>query len=141
MGFALNVQMLSAISTQTQNASPFDHYTHNRSNGLGQDFSHSGSGSDAHGNYCYLIVADGHGKGNYVKLLSSDCFSWDVVVAETSAKNMCTQIKFQIQSIQNYHQNDIDSNIDFTNDGSTLSIVKIYKKYQVLDRRLTNQDL
>ena len=42
---------------------------------------------------------------------------------------MCSQINFQIQSIQNKDQNSLlDSNIDFTNDGSTLSIVKIYKK-------------
>ena len=128
MGFAVNVQMLSAISAQSHNQSPFEHYTQNRSHGLGQDFSHSGSGSDAHGSYCYLIVADGHGKGNYVKLLSSDCFSWDAVVAETSSKNMCSQINFQIQSIQADYQNGLDSKLDFTNDGSTLSIVKIYKK-------------
>ena len=130
MGFALNVQMLSAISTPTNNYSnlPFQHYTQNRPNGLGQDFSLSGKGNDTNGNYCYLIVADGHGKGNYVKLLSSDCFLWDAIVAETSAKNMCSQINFQIQSIKNIHQNGLDSNLDFTNDGSTLSIVKIYKK-------------
>ena len=124
MGFALNVQMLSAITAK----SPFEHYTQNRSNGLGQDFSHSGSGSDAHGNYCYLIVADGHGKGNYVKLLSSDCFSWDAVVSETNSKNMCSQLHFQIKSVENINQNDVDSNLDYTNDGTTLSIVKIYKK-------------
>lgn len=128
MGFALNVQMLSGLSLQSKKHSPFEHYTQNRSNELGQDFSHSGSGSDAHGSYCYLIVADGHGKGNYVKLLSSDCFSWDAVVAETSAKNMCSQINFQIQRIHNYHQNGVGVDVDFTNDGSTLSIVKIYKK-------------
>lgn len=126
MSVSLNVQMLSTISTQSKNQSPFEHYTQNRSNGLGQDFSHSGSGTDANGNYCYLIVADGHGKGNYVKLLSSGYFSWDTVIAETSAKNMYSQIKFQIQSIQNKHQSDVD--LDFTNDGCTLSIVKIYKK-------------
>lgn len=126
MGFALNVQMLSAISTQSNNASPYDHYTQNRSNGLGQDFSHSGQGTDANGSYCYLIVADGHGKGNYVKLLSSDCFSWDAVIAETSSKNMCSQLHFQIKNVQNNDQT--SSNIDYTNDGSTLSIVKIYKK-------------
>ena len=39
MGFALNIQMLSAMATQL----PFEHYT-KPSNGLGQDFSHSGQG-------------------------------------------------------------------------------------------------
>lgn len=123
MGFALNVQMLSTMATQ----SPFEHYTQNRGNGLGQDFSHSGEGNDTNGNFCYLIVADGHGKGNYVKLLSSDCFSWDAVVAETTAKNMCTQLHFQIKSVQKKDQSGSDVDIDYTNDGTTLSIVKIYK--------------
>ena len=118
--------MLSAISTQTQNASPFDHYTHNRSNGLGQDFSLSGKGTDAIGSYCYLIVADGHGKGNYVKFLSSNCFSWDAVVAETTAQNMCAEFHFQIKSVENQDKSGL--NVDYTNDGSTLSIVKIYKE-------------
>lgn len=123
MGFALNVQMLSTMARQ----SPFEHYTQNRPNGLGQDFSHSGEGNDANGNFCYLIVADGHGKGNYVKLLSSDCFSWDAVVAETTAKNMCTQLHFQIKSVQKKDQDGSDIDLDYTNDGTTLSIVKIYK--------------
>ena len=123
MGFALNVQMLSTMARQ----SPFEHYTQNRPNGLGQDFSHSGEGNDANGNFCYLIVADGHGKGNYVKLLSSDCFSWDAVVVETTAKNMCTQLHFQIKSVQKKDQDGSDIDLDYTNDGTTLSIVKIYK--------------
>jgi serine/threonine protein phosphatase PrpC len=123
MGFALNVQMLSAMATR----SPFEHYTQNRPNGLGQDFSRSGESNDANGNFCYLIVADGHGKGNYVKLLSSDCFSWDTIVAETTAKNMCTQLHFQIKSVQKKDQDGSDVDIDYTNDGTTLSIVKIYK--------------
>jgi serine/threonine protein phosphatase PrpC len=115
--------MLSAMATR----SPFEHYTQNRPNGLGQDFSRSGESNDANGNFCYLIVADGHGKGNYVKLLSSDCFSWDTIVAETTAKNMCTQLHFQIKSVQKKDQDGSDVDIDYTNDGTTLSIVKIYK--------------
>lgn len=103
-----------------------ENHTINREN-IGQDFSTCGTGKDINGNFHYMIVADGHGKGNYIKILSSEHFSWDSVVAETSSKNMYSKIHTQVQHIVNEIK-DFAFVTDFTNDGSTLSIVKIYKK-------------
>lgn len=84
----------------------------------GQDFSTSGKGMDEDGEFHYLVVADGHGKGNYIKLLSSDRFLWGPVVSACSSQKMYSEIQKQIRCLEF---------CDYINDGTTLSIVKIYK--------------
>jgi len=129
------LQVLSALSSSLFHET--DSYTLNHS---GQDFSTTGSGIDANGKYSYLVVADGHGKGDYVKHMASHHFSWDNVVSEINAKDICLKIHREIEKADilmkredenKYTLNldlDLDLDLDFTNDGATLSIVKIYKK-------------
>ena len=81
--------------------------------GSGQDFVTHGS---IENEFDYLIVADGHGKGNIIKLLSSPTFDWDTIVKNNTAKTILTAINKTI----------LLNCLDTYKDGSTLSIVKIF---------------
>ena len=103
--------MTTIISTKTLN----------RENGIGQDFSTSGYGSDKFGDYAYLVVADGHGKGTYYKFISSNKTDWKRIVSMSTAKEILRELELELKKNKTFDKT------DFTNDGSTLSIVKIYK--------------
>jgi len=93
-----------------------------------QDFSCCGSSRDIFGSFNYIIVADGHGKGNYIKQLQSNNFNWKRIVSQPTERKMKKELDKQIE------------NKDYNNDGSTLSIVKIYdsiiKCYWVGDSKI-----
>ena len=81
--------------------------------GSGQDFVTHGK---IEGEFDYLVVADGHGRGKITELLSGPTFDWDEVVKNESAKTILSAINRAIQ----LHISDT------YNDGSTITIVKIF---------------
>ena len=97
--------------------------THNRAK-KGQDFSLSGKGKDNHGYFQYILIADGHGYGYYSKILSSESFTWKTVVCCNTEEEMSHELQRQIKILA--------PDTDFTNDGSTLSIVKVYNLDSVI---------
>jgi len=83
--------------------------------GSGQDFVTHGK---IEGEFDYLVVADGHGKGKITDLLSSPTFDWDGIVKHDSATTVLASInKAILLNVLNTY-----------NDGSTLTIVKIFPK-------------
>lgn len=98
--------------------------TLNRDSNYGQDFSTCGEGIDDFGTYEFIVIADGHGKGKYIELMSSNNFNWNKIISQSTGKAILEQLHKQIEEACN---NDIDKIVNFENDGSTLSIVKIYK--------------
>ena len=81
--------------------------------GSGQDFVTHGK---IDGEFDYLVVADGHGRGKITELLSDPIFDWDQVVKNESGKTILADINKKIK----LHISDT------YNDGSTITIVKIF---------------
>ena len=86
-----------------------------------QDFCKSGSLYDEHGEFQYMIIADGHGIGNIVSVLKNNEFPWrDILIQPTSIMISQTIINYLIYyGVLN----------ESTYDGSTISIVKIYSDF------------
>lgn len=98
--------------------------TLNRNLNYGQDFSTCGEGIDDYGSFKFIVIADGHGNGKYVEIMSSNNFKWNRIISQSTGKDMLEKLHKQIEKACN---NNIDKINSFENDGSTLSIVKIYK--------------
>ena len=81
--------------------------------GSGQDFVTHGK---IEGEFDYLVVADGHGRGKIIELLSSSAFDWDSIVKNESGKTILAAINKEI----------LLKVLDTHHDGSTLTIVKIF---------------
>ena len=53
--------------------------------GKEQDFCQTGSLYDERGPFQYMIVADGHGRGDIISVLKNDDFPWrDILIQTTS---------------------------------------------------------
>ena len=86
-----------------------------------QDFSKSGSYNDITGNYNYLIVADGHGRGDIISTMQSPEFPWTDILIQESSHNMM-KVLLNLLIARGVLQNSCY-------DGTTLSIVKIYENF------------
>lgn len=89
--------------------------------GKQQDFCQTGSLYDEYGAFNYMIIADGHGKGDIVSVLKNDDFPWrDVLLQTTSTLIGQTIINYLIYyGVLNKS----------TYDGTTISIAKIYSSF------------
>lgn len=92
----------------------------------GQDLSLSGYSCDANGDFAYILLADGHGHGTFINTLSSNDFSWENVLRYQDEITMLSAINTQVYALI------AEKDYDFSNDGTTLSIVKIYEKTKTI---------
>ena len=92
----------------------------------GQDLSLSGYSYDANGDFAYILVADGHGHGTFINILSSSDFSWENVLRCQDEITMLSAINNQVYALI------AEKDYDFSGDGTTLSIVKIYENTKTI---------
>ena len=89
--------------------------------GKQQDFCQTGCHYDQYGEFNYMIIADGHGKGDIVSTLKSNGFPWnDILIQTTSAMIGKTIVNYLI-----YYGVLNESSYD----GTTISIAKIYSSF------------